>query len=59
MWWKVPYVVAPRRPGDIATCYSDPSKAERMLGWKAVHDVGDMCRDSGRWQSRNPKGYEE
>ena len=56
---KVPYVVAPRRPGDIATCYSDPSKAERMLGWKAVHDVGDMCRDSWRWQSRNPKGYEE
>ena len=56
---KVPYVIAPRRAGDIATCYSDPSKAERLLGWKAVHDVGDMVRDSWRWQSQNPKGYDD
>ena len=56
---KVPYVIAPRRAGDIATCYSDPSKAERLLGWKAVHDVGDMVRDSWRWQSQNPKGFED
>ena len=55
----VPYAVAPRRAGDIATCYSDPSKAERVLGWKAVHGVDDMCRDSWRWQSNNPKGYDE
>ena len=56
---KVPYVIAPRRAGDIATCYSDPSKAERLLGWKAVHDVGDMVRDSWRWQSQNPNGYDD
>ena len=55
----VPYVIAPRREGDIATCYSDPSKAERILGWKAERDVEDMCRDSWRWQSQNPGGYEE
>ena len=55
----VPYVIAPRRPGDIATCYSDPSKAQKVLGWKAVHNVEDMCRDSWRWQSQNPQGYGE
>ena len=55
----IPYVIAPRRAGDIATCYSDPSKAERMLGWKAVHGIDDMCRDSWRWQSNNPRGFEE
>ena len=55
----VPYAVAPRRAGDIATCYSDPSKAERVLGWKAAHGVDEMCRDSWRWQSNNPKGYDE
>ena len=55
----IPYVIAPRRAGDIATCYSDPSKAEKVLGWKAVHGVDDMCRDSWRWQSNNPKGFEE
>ncbi|MCI9415762.1 MAG: UDP-glucose 4-epimerase GalE [Clostridiales bacterium] len=54
---EVPYTIAPRRAGDIATCYSDPSKAERLLGWKAAHDVVDMCRDSWRWQSQNPQGY--
>lgn len=55
---KVPYVIAERRPGDIAVCYSDPSKAERLLGWKATHDIQDMCRDSWRWQSNNPRGFE-
>ncbi len=55
----IPYVIAPRRAGDIATCYSDPSKAERVLGWKAVHGIDDMCRDSWRWQSNNPRGFEE
>ena len=54
---KVPYAIAPRRPGDIAACYSDPSKAERVLGWKAKRGVVDMCRDSWRWQSNNPDGY--
>ncbi len=55
---KVPYVIKPRRPGDIATCYSDPSKAERELGWKAQYGVVDMCRDSWRWQKNNPNGFE-
>lgn len=56
---KVPYVISPRRPGDIATCYSDPSKAAKVLGWKAEKTIEDMCRDSWRWQSQNPKGYDE
>ncbi len=56
---KVNYTIAPRRPGDVATCYSDPSKAAQLLGWKAEKNVEDMCRDSWRWQSQNPKGYDE
>ena len=55
---KIPYVIDPRRPGDIATCYSNPSKAERELGWKAEYDIEDMCRDSWNWQKMNPDGYE-
>ncbi|MDD2362358.1 MAG: UDP-glucose 4-epimerase GalE [Oscillospiraceae bacterium] len=55
---EVPYKIAERRPGDIAVCYSDPSKAERLMGWKAVRDIEDMCRDSWRWQSGNPHGYD-
>jgi UDP-glucose 4-epimerase len=50
---------APRRPGDIAAIYADPSKAERELGWKAVFGLDDMCADSWRWQSANPNGYSE
>lgn len=53
----VPYFVAPRRPGDIATCYADPSKAERELGWKARRGLYEMMRDAWRWQSMNPDGY--
>ena len=49
----------PRRAGDVATCYSDPSKAAELLGWKAEKNIEDMCRDSWRWQSQNPKGYDE
>ncbi len=56
---KVPYSIKPRRPGDIATCYSDASKAERELGWKAENDIIDMCRDSWKWQSMNPNGYDD
>ena len=55
----IPYVIAPRRPGDIATCYSDPSKAEKVLGWKAEKNLDDMCQDAWRWQSNNPNGYGE
>ena len=46
---KIPYVIAPRRAGDIATCYSDPSKAERELGWKAEYGIDRMCEDAWRW----------
>ncbi len=55
----VPYRIADRRPGDIATCYADPEKAERVLGWKATHTLSDMVRDSWRWQSQNPNGYND
>lgn len=54
---KVPYKIGPRREGDIATCYSDPSKAEKELGWKAQRDIEEMCEDSWRWQKNNPNGY--
>lgn len=54
----VPYVIKPRRPGDIATCYCDPAKAKKELGWEAQYGIEDMCRDSWRWQSQNPNGYE-
>ena len=56
---KIPYEIKPRRAGDIATCYSDAAKAKKELGWEAQYDIKDMCADSWRWQSQNPKGYEE
>lgn len=55
---KIPYVIAPRRAGDIAACYSDPSKAWEKLGWKAEYGIEDMCRDSWNWQRKNPHGFE-
>lgn len=54
---KVPYTITGRRPGDIASCYADPKKAEIELGWKATKTLEDMCRDSWNWQVNNPKGY--
>ena len=54
---SVPYVLAPRRPGDIAQCYADPAYAEQLLGWRARLDVDAMCADAWRWQSGNPDGY--
>ena len=54
---KIPYSIKPRRAGDIATCYSDPSKALKELGWKAERGIEEMCEDSWRWQSQNPNGY--
>ena len=54
---KVPYRIGPRRPGDIATCYSNPAKALKELGWKAQFGIEDMCRDSWNWQKNNPEGY--
>ncbi|MBU1962847.1 MAG: UDP-glucose 4-epimerase GalE [Gammaproteobacteria bacterium] len=53
----VAYRIAPRRAGDIAACWADPSKAERELGWRAQRGLDEMMRDAWRWQSRNPKGY--
>lgn len=56
---KIPYVITERRPGDIAECYADPSKAFKELGWKAEKTLLDMCRDSWRWQQMNKNGYGE
>lgn len=53
----VPFRIAPRRPGDVAQCWADPSLARRLLGWQARHTLDEMCADSWRWQSRNPSGY--
>ncbi len=53
----VPYEIAPRRPGDIAACWSDPSKAKAELGWQAELGLREMCRDSWNWQKNNPNGY--
>ena len=56
---KVPYVIKERRPGDVAACYADPSKAKRELGWEAQYGIKEMSEDSWRWQSQNPNGYDE
>lgn len=53
----VPYVIDPRRPGDLAKFYADSSKASQELGWKAEKSIEDACRDAWRWQSQNPDGY--
>lgn len=53
----LPYVVGPRRPGDIAACYADPKKAREELGWEAKYGIEEMCADSWNWQSHNPNGY--
>ena len=53
----LPYEIVGRRPGDIATCYADPSKSKEILGWQAEKNLADMCRDSWNWQKNNPMGY--
>ena len=57
--WGEPikYKIADRRPGDIAECYADPTKAREVLGWTAEYDLRRMCEDSARWQRNNPDGY--
>lgn len=55
----VPYEIAPRRPGDVASVYADPKRAEELLGWKATLGQKEMCEDTWRWQSNNPLGYKE
>ena len=59
--WGSPikYVITDRRPGDVAECYADPTKAFKVLGWKAKYDLTRMCTDSARWQRNNPNGYPE
>ena len=54
---EVPYQVVPRRPGDVAACYADPTLARELLGWQARLDLPRMCADSWRWQSMNPQGF--
>lgn len=56
---KLPYQIDPRRPGDIAECWADASKAAKELGWKAEREIAEMCEDSWRWQSTNPNGYND
>ncbi|MBR6669090.1 MAG: UDP-glucose 4-epimerase GalE [Clostridia bacterium] len=53
----LPYVIGPRRPGDVDACFADPRKAKELLGWEATKDLEDMCRDAWNWQRNNPKGY--
>ena len=54
---KVPYEIVARRPGDVAACYADPSRASALLGWHARRDLSQMCADSWRWQSSHPDGF--
>ena len=54
----VPYEIQPRRPGDVAACWADPTRARALLGWQARFDLARMCADAWRWQSNNPRGYE-
>lgn len=54
---EISYKIVERRPGDVASCYADPAHAEKVLGWKAGHDIDDMCRDHWSWQNKNPDGY--
>lgn len=56
---EIPYNIVARRPGDIASCYADPSLAKQELGWEATLSVEDACRDGWKWQSQNPSGYNE
>ena len=56
---KIPYQIDPRRPGDVATCYSSAEKAYKELGWKAKYGIEDMVRDAWNWQKKNPNGFEE
>lgn len=54
---EIPYRIAPRRPGDVACCYADPTLAERLFGWRAKRGLEQMCADTWRWQRMNPQGY--
>lgn len=55
---QIPYQIVDKRPGDVAECYADPTKAKNELGWSAEKNIEEMCRDSWKWQNENPNGYE-
>jgi len=55
----IPYKIVPRRAGDIAECFADPTLSYDVLGWSASKTIEDMCADSWRWQSNNPDGYSD
>lgn len=55
----IPYKIVERRPGDVGTCYANASLAKEILSWQSEKNLEDMCRDSWKWQSQNPKGYEQ
>ena len=55
----LPYAIADRRPGDVASCYANPSHALQTLGWQAQHSLDEMCADTWRWQNQNPNGYRQ
>lgn len=56
---KIPYEIVARRPGDVAKCYADSTRANVELGWKAENGLEEMCRDAYRWQKKNPNGYRD
>ena len=56
---EIPYVITPRRKGDIAACYAEPSRAKELLGWSATRGLNEMCEDMWNFQVKNPKGYEK
>ncbi len=56
---KIPYEIAPRRPGDLPAFYANPDKSAKLLNWHAQYNLDDMCRDTWAWQSKNPMGYGE
>lgn len=56
---QIKYEIAPRREGDIASCYSDATLAKRELHWVATRDIKEMCKDTWNWQKKNPKGFQK
>ena len=56
---KINYKIAPRRAGDIATCYANPALAKELLDWVATRDIEQMCKDAWNWQVKNPNGYKK
>jgi len=55
----VPYQIVDRRPGDVAVCYADATKARKLLDWQTQYTLVDMVRDAWRWQRQNPEGYRQ